>query len=107
MGAAFCWVLYGVTIYVAYETLALKGLPDTGAMSSMLRDFAAPGVAALAVAALTWYSARQIDGRIETIALLGVGVITGWAAALVACRDLFRIAASRVRWNSIATLWSA
>lgn len=106
-GAAFCWVLYGLTIYVAYETLAFRGLPDVGVVSSMARDFVAPGLAAFAVAGLTWCSARQVDGRIETIALLGVGTLTGWAAALFVCRDLFRIAASRFRWNSIATPWSA
>jgi O-antigen/teichoic acid export membrane protein len=105
-GAASCWVLYGATLFVAYQALAHQGLTDA-TVPSMLRDFGAPGVVSMAVAGFTWYLSPRWYGRFETITLLALALLVGWAAALVACRDLFRIVTARFRWHPIATRWSA
>jgi O-antigen/teichoic acid export membrane protein len=107
MGAAVCWVLYGLFAYVAYQNLGLEGLPDAQPLSAVVRDFAAPAMAALVTTVIAWQLAQIANGTGAFVAVLGAGLIAGWAAALVSCQELFRIATTTMRWNSIATHWSA
>jgi O-antigen/teichoic acid export membrane protein len=106
LGAAGCWVLYGAGMYGAYEILAVRGTA-TDILFSVLRDFVAPACASLVVAALAMHWSAYVQARLEYAALIGVALLVGWAAALLACRDLFKVVGSQLRWNSIGTRWSA
>jgi O-antigen/teichoic acid export membrane protein len=98
-GAALCWVLFGLVTYVAYLTLGVQGLPGTSTVDSMLRDFTAPALASLAVAAIAGQGLTAANGRLKTAAIVATALVVGWGAALVVCRDLYRIAAGMVRWR--------
>ena len=106
-GAAYCWVVSGLILYVAYQTLGLRGLPGIGGLAAVVRDFVKPALASLAVALIGWSLSTLVHGRIQMAALLGVGLLAGWVATLLVCRDVYKIAVNACRWNSIVTLWSA
>ena len=107
MGAAVCWVLYGLFVYAAYQHMGLEGLPDPHTLPAIVRDFAAPAVAALVTTLIAWQLAQTAHSAGALVTVLAVGLLAGWVAALVSCRELFRIALTTMRWNSIATHWSA
>lgn len=104
MGAALCWALYGLAMYVTYETIALRGLPNAGVVSSMLRDFAFPALASFAAAGIVWSWSREIHGRAGIVIVLTVGLLTCWTAATLACRELLGVALGRIKWNTRAIL---
>ncbi len=107
IGTAFCWAVYGLVSYVAYLMLGLKGLPGMRVTASMLRDFAAPALVSFGVAAATWRLTTHVEGRVAMAAVVAAGLLAGWTATLLVCRDVFRIAMQRLRWPANGTLWSA
>lgn len=105
MGAAYCWALYGFVTYVAYARLGFRGLPRTA--SWMLRDVVMPGAVACATAALTSFVWTPSEARVETVFVVAVGLVVGWGGALVVCRDLWKVAVSKLRWNATVIRSSA
>lgn len=100
MGAAFCWGVYGLTLYVAYQLCGLRGLPQAGFISRTLRDFVAPCAVSFAVAGMAWYLLNDVEGRMSFIALLGVSLIVGWFAALFVCKDLLKVTVGKLKWQT-------
>ncbi len=96
MGAAFCWGLYGLTQYIAYQVC---GLPKAGLISSILRDFVAPCGVSFAVAGMAGYMLSDVEGRMAFAALLGLGLLVGWFATLLVCKDLLNIVVERLQWK--------
>lgn len=97
MGAAYCWALYGLVTYLAYAWLSFGGVSRTARW--MLRDLVAPGAVACAVAALTSLVWTPAAARIETILLVAAGLIIAWGGALVVCRELWKVALGKLKWN--------
>lgn len=101
MGAAFCWGLYGLIQYIAYQAYALKGLPKAGFFSFILRDFIAPCAVSLIVACIAGYLLNDVEGKLSFIAFLGMALVIGWFAASLACRDLLKIAVDKLREKKV------
>lgn len=101
MGAALCWGLYGLTQYVAYQAC---GLPKAGLISSILRDFVAPCGVSFAVAGMAGYLLNDVEGRMTFAALLGFGLLIGWFAALLVCKDLLNIIVEKLKWKMKTSL---
>ncbi len=99
MGAAFCWGLYGLTQYIAYQAYGLRGIPKTSLIPSILRDFVVPCVVSLVVAGMAWYWLSGVKERMATVVLLGLGLVVGWAAALLVCKDLLKIVMEKLIKN--------
>jgi O-antigen/teichoic acid export membrane protein len=99
IGAAYIWGLYGFILYIVYQVYGLRGIPGTGLVSSVLRDFVAPCLASFAVAGLVWHWGGEVESRIAFVALLGSGLIVGWFAALLVSKDLFKIAVEKFNWK--------
>jgi len=99
MGAATCWGLYGLLLYAVFQLWGLKGLPEVGVVSSVLRDFVSPGVASFAVAGIAGYLLKDVVGNFVFVILLGFWLIVGWVAALLACKDLFKIILEKFKWK--------
>jgi len=97
MGAAFCCGLYGLINYVAYQVYGLRGITKTGLISSTLRDFIAPCVVSFAVVGMAGYLLSDVEGRIAFVALLGFGLLVGWLAALLVCKDLLKIVIGKLK----------
>lgn len=104
MGAAFCWGLYGLILYVAYQTFGLRGIPKAGLISSILRDFVAPCVVSFAVAGMAGYLLNDVEVRMALVALLGFGLLVGWFAALLVCKDLLKVLTGTLKWKTSASL---
>lgn len=91
MGAAFIWGLYGFFVYVAYQVYGLRGLPDTGIFSSILRNFVAPCIVSFASAGMAAYWLSEVSGKITFVFLFILALLVGWFAAFMACKDLRKI----------------
>ncbi|MBI4934161.1 MAG: oligosaccharide flippase family protein [Actinobacteria bacterium] len=100
MGAAVCWGLYGLTLYVAYETWGLRGLPHARLVSSVLRDFVAPFIVSLGVGGAAGYLLGEVERRLAVVALLGGGLVVGWLGSLMVCKELFAVAKGKLRWTT-------
>ena len=101
IGAASCWALYGLILYIVYQTCGLKGLPKTGVITSMLRDFVAPCAISLAAAGIAGYLLSNVGGKLFFFTLLGIALIVGWFAALVVCKDLLNIIIKKLERKKI------
>jgi len=98
MGSVFIWGLYGLILYIAFQVYGLRGLPHVGIFSSVLRDFVAPCVVSLLVAGVAGHFLSDVTGKITFVALLGFALIVVWLAALLVCRDLFKIFVEKSKW---------
>lgn len=98
MGAVFIWGLYGLIFYIAFQVYGLRGFSYAVFFSSVLRDFVAPCVVSLVVAGLAGHFLSDVTGQITFVALLGFALIVGWFAALLVCRDLFKIFVEKSKW---------
>jgi O-antigen/teichoic acid export membrane protein len=97
MGAAFCWVLYGLILYSVYQFCGLRDLPLAGFFSSILHDFVAPCFVSFVIAGVSWYFFQGVTSKTELVALSGSILIVGWVAALFVCRDLFKIVVGKLK----------
>lgn len=104
MGAAFCWGLYGLILYAAYQILGLRGLPNAGLITRTLRDFVAPCVVSLAVAGIAGYLLNDVAEVLSFVVLAGFSLIVGWLAALLVCKDLLKVVMGRLKWKVKACL---
>jgi len=91
IGASYIWGGYGLIVYIAYQLFVLRGIPGTGFVSSVLRDFIAPGLASFSVSGMVWYWGGGVEGQMAFVALLLFGLIAGWCAALLVSKDLIKI----------------
>lgn len=98
MGAAFCWVLYGLILYFVYQFYGLRDLPPAGFFSSVLHDFVAPCFVSFVIAGVPWYFFQGFASKLELVVLSGSILIVGWGAALFVCRDLFKIVVGKLKW---------
>lgn len=96
MGAAFTWGLYGLIIYVAYQVYGLRSIPKVGVFSSILQDFIAPCWASFLVGGMAGYFLSDVEGRMAFGVLLGFTLIVGWLTALLACKDLRKVAIAKL-----------
>ena len=99
VGAAGCWMVYGVIVYVAYQAFGLRGVVGAGFVTVVLRDFAVPAIVSVAVAAASAYWLAEVANKIAFVILLGLSVVVAWGLALFACRDLSATVLDRVRWK--------
>jgi O-antigen/teichoic acid export membrane protein len=106
IGAASCWLVCGLALYTAYQVLGLSRLPGR-ILPSTLRDFAATVLVAVVVAVVVRQLSVHVPGRGTLIVLLGAGLLTGWLAAAAACPDIMKLLVNTLRWNPIASRWSA
>lgn len=104
MGAAFCWGLYGLILYVAYQSCGLRTVANAGIFSRTLRDFFAPCVVSLAVAGMAGYLMNDVEPRMAFVALFVFALIFGWFAALLVCKDLFRVTMEKLKWKATTSL---
>jgi len=98
IGAALCWGVYGLIIYIVYQIYGLQGIPKTGFFLSTFQDFFAPCASAFAVVAVGKYFLNSAGETLIFILLLGLILIAGWLAALLACKDLNRIVMDKLKW---------
>ncbi len=99
MGAAFCWGLYGLIQYIVYQIYGFRGIPKTGFTLSTLRDFVAPCLMSLVIAGMAGFLFSNVTDKLVFVVLMGLGLIVAWLAALLVCRDLFKIVAEKIRWK--------
>lgn len=99
MGAASCWALYGLAMYIVYQAYGLKGLPKTGFFLSVLRDFIVPCLVSFAVAGMARYLLNGVKGRLAFIIMLGLALITGWFVTILVCKDLLKIIIKKLKWK--------
>ena len=99
-GAAFCWMLYGLLLYVVYQVVGLRGLPGTGFLQSVLQDFVLPCLVSFTIAGVTHFWLSEVKGRAVFIALLGLCLIAGWVVSLMVCRDLLKNVLEKMKWHS-------
>jgi O-antigen/teichoic acid export membrane protein len=97
MGAPFIWALYGMILYIAYQAFGLRGLPNTGLFSSILRDFIVPCGVSVAIASIAAYWLNDVHGLVEFLALLGFALFVSWFATLLVCKDLSKIVAEKLK----------
>ena len=97
MGAAFCWVLYGLILYSVYQFCGLRDLPLAGFFSSILHDFVVPCFVSFVIAGVSWYFFQGVTSKTELVALSGSILIVGWVAAFFVCRDLFKIVVEKLK----------
>jgi len=88
MGAAFIWGLYGLILYIGYQAYGLRGLPNAGFFSSMLRDFFVPCIISFVVAGMARYWLNAVSGEIKFVFLFILALLVGWLASFLACKDL-------------------
>jgi hypothetical protein len=88
LGAAWCWLVYGLVMYVAYQIIGLRGLPGTRVLAAIARDFVYPCVIALAIAAATAWIGGTTESRTQVMVALGAGLLAGWALTLFMCTDV-------------------
>lgn len=99
MGAASCWVLYGLILYCVYQFYGLRYLLRAEFFSSVLHDFVAPCFVAFVIAGIPWYFFQGSASKLELVVLSGSVLIVGWGAALVVCRDLYEIVVGKLKWK--------
>ena len=101
IGGGVSWAIYGAATYIAYQRTACGPGGWGAAVASFVRDLAAPAVACLAAILLAWHWGSEVTGRVPTALALAAALAAGWIAALVACRDLWRVAMRSGKWTSV------
>lgn len=107
MGAAFCWGLFGLILYVSYRIYGLRGLTNEGVFLSTMRDFAIPCVVAFAVAGMVGHWLATIEDKIAFVVLLILGLVFSWIATCLACKDLRLILMGKMKCKKKAGLTKA
>ena len=100
IGAAYIWCLYGLILYVAYQSYGLSGLPETGFLISILRDLFCPSVVSFAIAGIAGYLLNDLNNKIIFVFLLILTLLFGWFAAALACKDLRKIVIEKWNWKT-------
>lgn len=95
LGAALCWALYGMILFVAYQYCGLKRLLARGIFGGTLKNFALICLSSWAMASMASYWLDGISGRFIFVALLCVGLALGWLAAMGLCGDLRKLLRER------------
>ena len=107
MGAAFCWGLFGLILYLSYRIYGLRGLTNEGVFLSTMRDFAIPCVVAFAVAGMVGHWLATIENKMAFVVLLILGLMFSWIATWLVCRDLRLILVGKMKWKKKASLTKA
>lgn len=94
LGAAYCWLAYGLVMYLAYQVLALRALPGTSVAAAIVRDFLYPAALAFGVAAAT-SQMGDTTARGQILAVVCAGGLAGCALTLVCCTDLMNERSAR------------
>ena len=100
IGAASIWGIYGLILYIAYETYALNVIDGVGVVSFFLRDFVAPCLASFAVTAMIWFWGHKTEEQINFILLLGFGLLLSCLSTLFICRSLLEMVLTKLKWRS-------
>lgn len=101
IGAAFCWMAYGVAVYVAYHIASLQTLPNVGRVSAALRDVLLPAASSLGVAVIASYWSSRAETTTQTAQVVAAALVTGWAVAFLVSGDAGPILRGTFRWNTI------
>lgn len=90
-GAAWCWTIYGFSLWIAYTVSALYELGISRIALVMLRDFVQVGLSSYAVALLggLWVDAVAAGGRLSLIPM-AISLILGWVVAVLSFGNLRR-----------------
>ena len=97
MGAAYCWWLFGLVLYVSYRIYGLKGLSGADFFSSTLQDFGIPCVVSFSVAGIAGYWLAELEGKMAFAALMSLGLLFSWICTLLVCKDLRLILLKKLR----------
>lgn len=95
LGAALCWALYGLILFIAYQYCGLKRLFVRGLFGATLKNFTMICLSSWVMASMARYWLTGISGRFIFVALLCVGLALGWLAALALCGDLRKMLGER------------
>jgi O-antigen/teichoic acid export membrane protein len=91
LGAAFIWVIYGLSLYVWYQVYGLQGLPNVGLFSCMWRDFVVPFVISIVIVGIAGFWLSDVSGKITFIFAVVLTLLVSWFIAFLACGDLRKI----------------
>lgn len=95
LGAAYCWALYGIILFVSYQYCGLRRLPGTGLFGATLKNFMGICLASWAIASIGAYWLRDIQGKFIFVTLLFLGLSVGWLASIALCEDLRKVLKER------------
>jgi O-antigen/teichoic acid export membrane protein len=88
IGAAYVWSIYGFFFYIGCQIIGLRGLPNTTIVSSILKNFIIPLLAAFSVAGISAYCLSEIKGNFIFILLFLSSLFIGWIVAFLLCKEL-------------------
>jgi O-antigen/teichoic acid export membrane protein len=104
LGAAFCWGLFGLILFVSYRIYGLRGLSKEGVFVSSLRDFAIPCATAFALAGIVGHWLATLESKVAFVVLLILGLAFSWIATCLVCKDLRFILMEKMKWKKKAAL---
>lgn len=102
-GAAVCWVVNGAVMYIVYQAVVVRRLPDTSLAGSIVRDVLVPAVVAFAVAAATFQLHRAAESRLQAVLVMAAGLMSGWAATVGLCTGIPTFV-NPLKWKAARTL---
>ncbi len=105
IGAATCWILFGVITYISYQLLAMRGIPVQHMFTSIIQNFIAPCAMAFFCAYIFWHWLYTIDTRWLFIACLLIALFVTWFATLFVCLELRKIISSKIGLIKVFQSW--
>jgi O-antigen/teichoic acid export membrane protein len=99
IGAAYVWSIYGIFFYIGCQIIGLRGLPNTTIVSSILKNFFIPLLAAFSIAGISAYCLSEINGNLIFISFFLLSLIIGWIVAFLLCNDLRDVVMRKLIWK--------
>ena len=100
IGAAYVWGIYGFFFYIGCQIIGLGGLPNTTIVSSILKNFVIPLLAAFSVAGISAYCLSEIKGNLIFISFFLPSLLIGWLVSFFLCIDLRKIVMRKWIWKT-------
>ena len=100
IGAAYVWSIYGFFFYIGCQIIGLRGFPNTTIVSSILKNFVIPLLAAFSVAGISAYCLSEIKGNLIFISLFLTSLIIGWLITFFLCNDLREVILRKWIWKT-------
>lgn len=106
IGATVIWGLYGLILYVVFESYVVKEIPQASFFSSILYDFFIPLLVSLAVGVMAGQLLSGVVGKVYFVVLAVFSLIFSWLATLTVCGSLFKIILEKIKikWKQKITL---
>lgn len=104
IGAALCWILFGIILYFSYQILGLRSLPNQGVFVSIFRDFIAPCAIAFLSAGIFGHWLSDINSKVFFVAWSIIALLLTWTATLFACVDLRLLISRKTNFIKVFSL---